>query len=191
MPYADPGMSAPTFLFHPADGCVAGMIRLSWRDAGRQCGFALILATPLVGAAGQVLPAMNDAYQSRPFTALTCNFEGGQTQMPPTLTLDAEQSVSPITDELFQAAPSEWKRETGFVSSVSEITSHPAFRRIVAWGRSSIPYILQDLSRRPSLLTIALGEITGEDPVPAHATGRVTEMSKSWLAWGEKNGLLR
>jgi hypothetical protein len=105
--------------------------------------------------------------------------------------LNSPQAIAPITEESFEAAVSEWNRETSFVSSVSEITDHPAFRRIVAWGRPSVPFILRDLKTRPSLLIMALGEITGEDPVPPSAVGKVTEMSKSWLAWGEKNGLLR
>ncbi len=111
--------------------------------------------------------------------------------MPPTLTLNDLNSATPITAESFQAAIAEWNRDTSFVSSASQITHHPAFRRIVTWGRPSVPFILGELKRRPSLLVMALNEITGEDPVDPGAVGKITEMSKSWLAWGEKQGLLK
>ncbi len=86
---------------------------------------------------------------------------------------------------------SEWKRDTAFVSSVSEIVGHPGFRRIVASGPGAVPYLLRELKKEPSYLVVALSEITGVNPVPPGVSGKVTEMVKAWLAWGEENGLLR
>jgi hypothetical protein len=111
--------------------------------------------------------------------------------MPPTLTVNSPQASAPLTEDAFRALVTEWDRGTAFVSSVSEIVAHPAFRSIVASGREAVPYLLEQLKSEPSYLVMALGEITGENPVPPSASGRVTEMAKAWLEWGEEHGLLR
>jgi hypothetical protein len=178
-----------TYLPNPEDIVLAG-IPLCWSATCGGFAFDLVFAASLSQGMCEIHPATSHAPEAKPVT-FSCNFvNAGQDPMPPILTRNSHQASSPITAQSFQAAVSEWKRETSFVSSVSEIIGHPAFRRIVAWGPSSVPFILQELRKRPSFLIIALGEITGEDPVAASATGKVTEMSKSWLAWGEKNGLL-
>jgi hypothetical protein len=69
---------------------------------------------------------------------------------------------------------------------LTEVIEHPAFRRIVAMGNDAVPFLLRELKRKPSFLVFALGEITGENPVPLSARGKVTEMTKAWLSWGEK-----
>ena len=105
------------------------------------------------------------------------------------LRLNQSNSSEPITGESFRAMVSEWNRETEFTSSLTEIIDHPAFRRIVNSGREAIPFLLQELKKKPSFLAVTLREITGENPVPRTARGKVDEMAKAWLAWGEKNGL--
>ena len=117
--------------------------------------------------------------------------EGGQNEMPPTLIVNSPQAIAPLTEDEFRSMVSEWKCGTAFVSSVSEIIGHPGFRRIVASGAGSVPYLLKELKREPSYLVMALGEITGVNPVPPDVRGKITEMVKAWLAWGEQNGLLR
>ena len=111
--------------------------------------------------------------------------------MPPALTLNSSQAAAPLTEDAFRTMVSEWKSGTAFVSSVSEIIGHPGFRRIVASGPGAVPYLLEELKREPSYLVMALGEITGVNPVPPGARGKITEMVKAWLAWGEENGLMR
>ena len=111
--------------------------------------------------------------------------------MPPSLLLNSPQPSAPVTEDEFQTLVSEWNSGTAFVSSVSEIIGHRAFRRIVASGTEAVPYLLKQLKTEPSYLVMALSEITGATPVPTGANGKVKEMAKAWLDWGEKNGLLR
>jgi hypothetical protein len=111
--------------------------------------------------------------------------------MPPTLKLNSSPASAALTEDEFRTMVSEWNRGTAFVSSVSEIIGHPAFRRIVASGPESIPYLLEQLRSEPSYLVLALSEIMGVNPVPPGAAGRITDIAKAWLAWGEKNGLRR
>ena len=111
--------------------------------------------------------------------------------MRPTVIVNSPQAIMPLTEDEFRSMVSEWKRGTAFVSSVSEIVGHPGFRRIVASGPGAVPYLLKELKEEPSYLVMALSEITGVNPVPPGVRGKITEMVKAWLAWGEENGLMR
>jgi hypothetical protein len=105
--------------------------------------------------------------------------------------LNADLESAPPTEATFHAAVAEWMCGIGPTSSYTEIVGHPAYRRIVHMGREAVPFLLRELQREPSLLVWALHEITGENPVPPGSSGRIREMAKAWLAWGEKHGLLR
>jgi hypothetical protein len=91
--------------------------------------------------------------------------------------------------ESFQALINDWFRQLGPTSNLSEMIGSPAFRRI-AKGNPAVPLLLRELKREPSFLVLALAEITGENPVPRAARGKVKEMATAWLAWGESNGKL-
>ncbi len=86
---------------------------------------------------------------------------------------------------------SEWTLAAGPTSSSTEIAAHPAFRRIVSSGRDAIPFLLRELKKEPSLLVLALHEITGENPVARESRGKIKEMARAWITWGEKSGLSR
>lgn len=95
------------------------------------------------------------------------------------------------TEETFRSAVAEWTCGKGPTSSSTKLVAHPAFRRIVAMGTEAVPYLLQELKREPSLLVVALREITAENPVPRESSGKISDAAKAWVAWEEKNGLLR
>lgn len=105
-------------------------------------------------------------------------------------TLRASESDSTLTQDDFRRMVSEWRAGIGPTSNPREIVNHPAYRRIVELGRRAVPYILHDLEAEPSLLVWALPEITGENPVPRSAAGKIREMAKAWLSWGEEHDLL-
>lgn len=90
--------------------------------------------------------------------------------------------------DFFYSHLQKWRSETYYVSSSSELQRHPSFRAIVKMGQIVIPLILNDLKRKPSLLSLALGEITGESLVPAEARGNLKAMADSWISWGSRNG---
>ncbi len=103
----------------------------------------------------------------------------------------ASQRAKPtLSEDLFHTWVSEWRGGIGPTSDPAEIVAHPAFRQIVAAGNDAVPMLLRELRNEPSLLVFALHEITGEDPVPRGARGKIREMSKAWVAWGKKGGLL-
>ena len=83
---------------------------------------------------------------------------------------------------------SAWKRERGPHSSAARLTDHPAYRAIVALGPAVVPLILRELAREPDHWSRALHELTGANPVPDSARGRLDAMADAWLAWGRQQG---
>jgi hypothetical protein len=91
-----------------------------------------------------------------------------------------------ISRESFKKDLGEWQRETQLLSFHKK--DHPAYQRIVAMGRTAIPFILDELRKEPSWIVIALFDITGENPaLPGHA-GRLNELTNDWLEWAQQNG---
>jgi hypothetical protein len=111
--------------------------------------------------------------------------------MSTTITPIESPSAAPYTEDAFQKAVAEWMHEKGPSSNSARIAAHPAFRRIVAKGWEAVPFLLRELETRPSLLVLALSEITAENPVPRESRGKVKEMAKAWVEWGKKKGLVR
>jgi hypothetical protein len=82
----------------------------------------------------------------------------------------------------------QWKSETRYVSSTSDMVLHPAYQRIIGLGPAAVPLILDELRREPNHWFWALKAITGEDPVPPADRGRLDRMTAAWLAWGQRAG---
>ncbi len=105
-----------------------------------------------------------------------------------------EREAAPLTTEVtdrFNRLSQTWRNECKHLSSVKEMVMHPAYQQIIGMGSAALPPILKDLERSPDHWFWALRSITEKDPVsPAHR-GNVTEMTKDWLEWGRRSGLLR
>ena len=85
----------------------------------------------------------------------------------------------PSDRELFDGYLEDWQRDTRFLSSVTAITSHPAFTGIVNMGGNAVPFILDEIERRPSNLVWALNAIFHKK-IGDGLT--VTEACKLWTA---------
>ena len=90
----------------------------------------------------------------------------------------------------FQTLAAQWKAGTALVSSTKAMVAHPAYQAIIALGPPVVPLLLRDLEREPVHWFEALKAITGEDPVPPEAWGKVPAMAAAWLAWGRQRGLI-
>ena len=84
-----------------------------------------------------------------------------------------------------------WKTETDHLSNLTEKCNHAAYRSIVEMGPEVIPLILAELETEPDYWFAALRQLTGENPVPPTARGRLKQMANSWLDWAEKHGFTR
>ena len=97
---------------------------------------------------------------------------------------------SDTTKSEFQRLAHQWREETGMLSSVSQITMHPAYQRIIGMGERAVPLILQELEERPDHWFRALQAITGENPIPSEAAGNLRHMAEAWLNWGREKGVV-
>jgi len=109
--------------------------------------------------------------------------------------LQIQQTTAPrVGAELrrrFECLAAQWKEETRYLSSTTDIVTNPAYQRIIGMGMPAIPLILEDLRNQPYHWFWALNAITGEDPVAQSLRGRVREMADAWIAWGAEKGLIR
>ena len=104
--------------------------------------------------------------------------------------------VRPLPDGADSAAASEfavlarnWRAERGVLSSARQMAKNDNYRRIIEMGTRAVPFILEDLRKNPpDHWFVALHAITGVNPVPEEARGRLQEMAKAWVAWGEAQG---
>lgn len=107
-------------------------------------------------------------------------------------TLPAKQigTTDPVetVEQRFERLASVWQVETAFVSSSSELISHPAFQEIVGMGAAVIPLLLRELEHRNGHWHRALRQITGADPVPAADRGNIDKAAEAWLRWGKEQG---
>jgi len=108
----------------------------------------------------------------------------GQTLQVQTETLDSR------LEREFARLAQAWKQDTRYLSSNTEIATHPAYQRIIGLGRDVVPLILADLRQEPYPWFWALRAITGEDPVAAANQGKVRQMAEAWIQWGKQKGLL-
>jgi hypothetical protein len=99
-------------------------------------------------------------------------------------------NVSSATSRTFDVLADLWERETRNLSSVTAITSHPAYQTIIRMGRDVLPLILRRMQQRPALWFDALHRISGEDPVKPQMFGNVQRMTDTWVKWGAERGLI-
>lgn len=90
--------------------------------------------------------------------------------------------------EEFQRLARQWREETFYTSSMTEIASHPAYQKIIQFGRDVLPSIFSELRERPGHWFHALKVITGADPVLAEDRGRINKMRDAWLNWATQLG---
>jgi hypothetical protein len=95
---------------------------------------------------------------------------------------------SPMIERLFSRLAAEWREDTEFASSLTDMVLHPAYQRIIGLGPSALPLIFRELERKPDHWFWALKAISGEDPTPPGAHGNVRLMTRAWLDWATDNG---
>ena len=94
-----------------------------------------------------------------------------------------------VLEEVFRHLADDWIVDTQFQSSLTRITSHPAYQKIISLGPEVLPLILRELAARPRHWFTALREIAGIDPVQAHERGHVAAMTAAWLRWAQENDI--
>ena len=62
--------------------------------------------------------------------------------------LDPDDTLAVRGDEKFAALAAQWRAETAWTSSVSQMIMHPAYQEIIGMGRDVMPYLLRELERQ-------------------------------------------
>jgi hypothetical protein len=94
----------------------------------------------------------------------------------------------------FQDLRREWREARDGMSSVAEMAMLPAYQKIMGMGPNVLPHILTQLrfeGDKPDHWFWALAAIADANPVPPQSRGKVREMAKAWLEWGEKAGYVQ
>jgi hypothetical protein len=94
-------------------------------------------------------------------------------------------------EERFRRLAAIWHKDTDYLSSMSQSSSHPAYQEIIGMGPEVVPLLLRDLEETHSHWFSALRSITGANPLTPAESGNIPKMAQAWLRWGKNNGLAR
>ncbi len=89
--------------------------------------------------------------------------------------------------ERFRSLANMWRNDTRTTSSVTEMAMHPAYQRIVGFGRDALPFLVRELAESSEHWFWALKSITGANPVTPEDRGRIDSMAEAWLLWAKEN----
>lgn len=88
----------------------------------------------------------------------------------------------------FTELVAEWRRTRGHSSKIKDLVMNPAYQRIIGMGKPAIPLILEEMEREPDHWSWAMTAISGENPVPQSARGRLDQTTAAWLKWAHEKG---
>lgn len=96
-----------------------------------------------------------------------------------------------IAHQEFRWRKQAWEEETRFVSNTTEILGNEHFQAIIALGKPVIPYLLESILLKPSLLYKALSAITNGStgPLTPQPYGDIASHCAAWLEWGRTNNV--
>ncbi len=95
---------------------------------------------------------------------------------------------NPELEAIFNDLVRQWLTETRGISSINQMSMHPAYQQIIGMGKDIIPLLLREVERKSGHWFWALKSIIREDPVPQEKRGKTKEMRKAWLEWGKSKG---
>ena len=101
-----------------------------------------------------------------------------------------ERAQAVLVREKFLRLASRFDSETKFISDGNKIIHHPQYQEIIKLGHDVVPYLLRDLNEHPGRWLWALHCITGADPIPPSALGKVRKMAAAWYEWGRQKGFV-
>jgi hypothetical protein len=94
--------------------------------------------------------------------------------------------IQTVFDDLI----SQWRKERGATSSITEIVMCRSHLRIIGMGPMAIPLILREMEDEgddPDMWFVALQMLTGADPVTDDARGNFKKMAALWFDWAHRH----
>jgi hypothetical protein len=104
----------------------------------------------------------------------------------PSIHVEAEENL----EEKFHRLASEWKEETGHLSSMPAKLMHPKYQAIIGMGPDVLPILFRELQRKPDHWFWALSALTEQNPIPDEAAGNLKKMTQAWLNWAREHDYL-
>jgi hypothetical protein len=101
------------------------------------------------------------------------------------------RELETVKREDFNRLVAQWRAERGHSSRLKDLAMHPAFQRIIGLGPPAVPLLLEEMKQRPDQWDWALRAITGADPVPEEAWGKLNEIASAWVEWGRERGYVQ
>jgi hypothetical protein len=92
--------------------------------------------------------------------------------------------------ERFYRLASEWRAETAYVSSMTELVMHPKYQSIIGLGPRVLPILFKELQDDPDYWFWALRAITEADPIAPEDAGILVRMTETWLTWAKEHNYL-
>jgi hypothetical protein len=84
-----------------------------------------------------------------------------------------------------------WRKERGHTSKIRDLAVNSAYQQIIGMGEVAVPFLLEEMRTRPDQWTWALRAITGVNPVPEQARGKLREIAAAWVNWGIERGYIQ
>jgi hypothetical protein len=116
-------------------------------------------------------------------------FVADSTPFPASVDATFQREKREEVENLFRQHADLWSRETRHWSSVTKMTMHPSYRRIMGMGPDVLPLLFRELRKRPDHWFVALSAITGHDPAPPSSTFQ--QAVDAWLSWGIQHGFFK
>lgn len=125
-----------------------------------------------------------EAWNDSSFDELESWYEIAHTS--PILQIQANAQLDESLEVVFRTLSERWEEETWAVSSIKRKIAHPAYLQIIGMGAAALPFIFDDLRKRPALWFWALDAITREEVAPEVTSMR--ELRDAWMLWAEAHG---
>jgi hypothetical protein len=90
----------------------------------------------------------------------------------------------------FEALAERWESERPRGGNVAAMSRVPSYQAVIAMGTRAVAPILKRIHFEPDHWFVALHRITGENPVPPEAEGKLRAMADAWVKWGRERGII-
>ena len=88
----------------------------------------------------------------------------------------------------FNSLVKQWREDTLYYSSLTDICFHPAYQTIMAMGKEVLPFVFRELEKQPDHWFYALKFIVREDV--AKGAVNLAEARLRWLRWAKSGKYL-
>jgi hypothetical protein len=89
--------------------------------------------------------------------------------------------------EIFQELKAIWLHDTSFDSGFRNKINHSAYLKIISFGESIIPLLINDMVNNNTFWHHALVDITGQNPIRDESKGIANKIIEDWKKWAIEN----